>query len=120
MTAAHPPIQHLAAGRSLQFWAAKGSTLHLQRGKVYLMPAPRWLADTMLQEPQLLLGGSAQRLNESGWVVLYAVSAVELQLCPAAPAKPWRLRARQGLAGLLLRLARQLVLLSRPLRRGWQ
>ncbi|MGQ5524028.1 hypothetical protein ACUHMQ_12310 [Chitinimonas sp. PSY-7] len=73
-----PSQRRLRPDASLQFWAKAGSTIRLASGKAYLMSPPRWLAETVVSDPSLLLGGSTHVLTESGWVVIYAITATEV------------------------------------------
>lgn len=97
----------LAAASSLRLYLRRGSVLQLHSGKAYLLGPPGWLADTVVREPRLLLGGDCQQLDSGGWVALYAVSAVSLEVT-VQPADGTLARLGRWLALALIRAGRGL------------
>ncbi|PHV12910.1 hypothetical protein [Chitinimonas sp. BJB300] len=73
----------------LWFRASAGSTVRLASGRAYLIPPPQWLADTMVCERVILLGGSTHVMRASGWVVIQAASATELWVAANGNVPSW-------------------------------
>ncbi|AHB78395.1 MULTISPECIES: hypothetical protein [Pandoraea] len=88
----------LAGGQSFHGYLARGTVLHVQRGRVTLTLAPRWMAASVWQTTVSLAAGEVCVIPTTGWQALTSDTGAELAVRDGtARASLWqRLRARLG------------------------
>jgi hypothetical protein len=68
--------QHLSAGQSLHLHLNAGDALQIISGHAR-MEQPLWIAERMLMQRSRLSAGQLHRCEQSGWVSLTSLSALE-------------------------------------------
>jgi hypothetical protein len=68
--------QHLSVGQSLHLYLNTGDALHIISGHAR-MEQPLWIAERMMMQSSQLSAGQLHRCEDSGWVILTSLSALE-------------------------------------------
>ena len=96
------PIRYaLGPGQALRRHAARGTVIHVARGRVEVSLPPQWAMIGTLGLRYRLSPGAVLVLSESGWVTMSTTGAAEVMWREPAPGR-WQ-RTRQVLAGWLHR-----------------
>jgi hypothetical protein len=81
--------QGMAPGRCLQAPVAAGTVIQVVQGRLQLTLAPRWLGETMVWSSVHLDEGQAQRVDQSGWLMLQAAGDGEVRWLRHVPVSAW-------------------------------
>jgi len=79
----------LSAGERRVIYAPAGSRWVVARGEAELIEAPRWLGERIVHVGQILRGDATYRVEQAGWVTLYARVDSVLVCVEAATAASW-------------------------------
>lgn len=97
-TGTHPSVIVLSAGQSFYGHLPRGTVLHVERGRVTLTLAPRWMAASVWQTTVSLAAGEVCVIPATGWQALTSDTGAQLAVREGtARASLWqRLRTRLG------------------------
>lgn len=70
----------LARGQAFHAYASRGTVFHVQRGRVVVSLAPRWLSGSVWRDVATLTAGQVYVVETSGWLALSSDPGAQLAL----------------------------------------